>query len=99
MKGYIIMSMSIDGPTADDDGVFSASNFGLCSTLVHKSKEESKETCRKVVEADLESLKGSFDDEEYSYEIEEDGNITFSVYAEDGELLNTTIYKIEEVEF
>ena len=98
MKGYIIMSMSIDGPTADDDGVFSASNFGLCSTLVHRSREESRETCRKVVEADLESLKDTFDDD-YSYEIEEDDNITLSVYAEDGELLNTTIYKIEEVEF
>jgi hypothetical protein len=103
-KGYVILSGSVDGPTAEDDGFLNCSNFGLASGIVHKTKEEAIEIREQVIETDLEDFKTLWTEEDgYELEVGSMGDDPLAdkyidVYY-NGDVINETTYKIQEVEF
>ena len=104
-KGYVILSGSVDGATCADDGFINCANFALASGIVHKAKEEAIEIRDQIIEQDLEDFKSTWD-EEYGYsfdvgsmnEQEPSADRYIDVYYE-GDVINETIYKIQEVEY
>jgi len=101
MKKFIIMSMSIDEVTADDDGVFNSCAFGLVGSRALDTKAEAEEIRDQTIEQDKEDLEYNFTEEDgYTLEVE-DGSYDdkeLNVYY-NGDLVNSTRYRIEEVEF
>jgi hypothetical protein len=103
-KGYVILSGSVDGPTCEDDGFLNCSNFGLASGIVHKTKEEAIEIREQVIETDLEDFKTLWTEEDgYTIEVGSMGDDSLAdkyidVYY-NGDVINETTYKIQEVEF
>ena len=108
MKKYVINFMSADMPSCDDDGVTSGTNFGVFNKAFNTREEAEKYLKEELIpgdKADLEQCFG-FDDEECDPAVEIDvepgcwGRTELNVYdAFDGELRNSTIYDITEVEF
>ena len=108
MKKFVINFMSIDMPSVDDDGVTSGTNFGVIQKGFDSKEEAEKYLIEELIpgdKADLEECYG-FDDEEcepdVELEVEEGtyGRKELNVYDKfDGELRNSTIYDITEVEF
>ena len=102
-KGYVILSGSVDGAACEGDGFLNCANFGLASGVVCKAKEEAIETRERTIETDLEDFKSLWDEEDgYSIEVCSMGDDPMSdryidVYY-DGEVINETTYKIQEVE-
>ena len=106
MKGYIIICMALDSASCDDDGVFNSGGFGLVGSVVHKTKDEAKEILEQTMDTDMEDLKSTF------LECEEDEGCADYVFAKEdgrsnerelnvyykGDLINSTRYRIEEVE-
>lgn len=104
-KGYVILSGSVDGATCEDDGFINCANFALASGIVHATKEEAIEIRDQIIEQDLEDFKSTWDEEDgYSFEVgsmneqEPSADRYIDVYYE-GEVINETIYKIQEVEY
>lgn len=104
-KGYVILSGSVDGATCEDDGFINCANFALASGIVHKTKEEAIEIRDQIIEQDLEDFKSTWDEEDgYSLDVgsmneqEPSADRYIDVYYE-GEVINETVYKIQEVEY
>lgn len=103
-KGYVILSGSVDGPTAEDDGFLNCANFGLASGIVHATKEEAIEIREQVIETDLEDFKTLWTEEDgYEIEVGSMGKDPMSdryidVYY-NGDVVNESTYKIQEIEF
>ena len=108
MKKYLIHFMSIDGPTAEDDGLESAIGGGIHSKVFDSKEEAEKYMVEELIpadKADLEECYG-FNDETcdpYVYIEIENGmwdRKTLVVYDKfDATELNTTVYEVVEVEF
>ena len=109
MKKFIIMSMTIDGPTADDDGVFCAGNFGLVGTLALNTRQEAEEVLEQTRDTDMADFEDLY---EINPDDEAESESGYTVFKEDGcngekelnvyylgDIVNSTRYKIEEVEF
>ncbi len=101
MHGYVILSMSMDDTTCGDDGIFNACNFGLVGSVVHKTKKEAEEIREQTMDTDLEDFKELWTEED-GYTIEKEdgccGERELNVYYE-GDIINSTRYKIAEVDF
>ena len=103
-KGYVILSGSVDGATCEDDGFVNCANFALASGIVHKTKEEAIEIREQIIEQDLEDSKSNWDEEDgYSLEVGSMGEDQLAdkyidVYYK-GDVVNETIYKIQEIEY
>lgn len=104
-KGYIILSGSVDGATCEDDGFINCANFALASGIVHKTKEEAIEIRDQIIKQDLEDFKSIWDKEDrYSLDV---GSMNEQEPIADryidvcykGEVINETVYKIQEVEY
>lgn len=104
MKKFIIMSMTMDATTCDDDRIFSACNFDLIGTRACDTLQEAIEVRDQTIETDLEDFQGLWVEEDgYSYDTGKMGDrpeadVYIDVYY-NGEVVNETIYKIREVEF
>ena len=103
MKKFIIMSMTMDGTTCDDDGIYSACNFELVGSRACDTLQEAIEVRDQTIETDLEDFQSLWVEEDgYSYDTgkmgeAEDADVYIDVYY-NGEIVNETIYKIREVE-
>lgn len=106
MKKYIILSGTIDIPTADDDGVLDAFNFELVGSRACDTLEEAIEVRDETIETDLADFQGIWIEEDgYSYDVGDLGRSVddvapsryIDVYYE-GDVINETIYKIREIE-
>ena len=103
-KGYVILSGSVDGATAEDDGFVNCANFALASGIVHKTKEEAIEIRKQIMETDKADFESIWDEED-GYSIDEgsmgdsDLSDTYIDVYYNGDITNETIYKIQEVEF
>ena len=107
MKKYLIQFMSMDIPSCEDDGVSSGTNFGI-HNKVFNSREEAEKGLEELMaedQANLEQCYG-FDEEDEEpwadFEVENGcwGRKELNVYDKhDGQLVNSTIYDIVEVEF
>lgn len=108
MKKYLIQFMSMDVPSCEDDGVSSGTNFGI-HDKVFDSKEEAEkylmETLIPEDQANLEQCYG-FDEEDEEpwadFEVENGcwGRKELNVYDKhDGQLINSTVYDVVEVNF
>ena len=102
MKGYIILSQSIDIPTAEDDGVLEAVRTGLASEKVYTDIKQAKTEVATMtwnlveeVKADNEDLD---EDDQIAIEVEETETETFVKTYFQGDLLNMLTYSIMEVE-
>ena len=103
MKRFIIMSMTVDGATCDDDGFTNCANFDLVGTRACETLEEAIEVRDQTIETDLADFQGLWVEEEgYSYDTGKLGDDPMSdVYIDvyyNGEVINETIYKIREIE-
>lgn len=112
MKKFIILSGTIDIPTADDDGALNAFNFELVGSRACDTLEEAIVVRDQTIETDLADFQGLWVEEDgYSYDvgwmsgdwITNDKDVRnvdryIDVYY-NGEVINETIYKIREVEF
>ena len=104
MKKFIIMSMTVDGATCDDDGFTNCASFDLVGTRACETLEEAVEVRNQTIETDLADFQSLWVKEDgYSYEAGMMGDDPASdVYVDvyyKGEVINETIYKIREVEF
>lgn len=108
MKIYVINFMSLDIPSFDDDGVSGGTNFGIIDKGFNTKEEAEKYLLETIIPEDRKSLEECFgfdeDDDEPMVEIElENGTYDrkeLNVYDKfNGELRNSTIYDITEVEF
>ena len=104
MKKYVILSGTVDIPTADDDGVLNAFNFDLVGSRACDTMEEAIEVRDQTIETDLADFQGLWLEEDgYSYDTGKVGDEPMSdVYIDvyyNGEVINETIYKIREIEF
>ena len=104
MKGYVITFYCADGSTCEDDGFVNCANGGLYVTKVLGTKEEAlakrNEEVRKEV-AENTSEDGCWSEEDgYSAEVlGEDTDDLIVSYYYDGDVVNESHIKIEEVEF
>ena len=105
MKGYVILSGSVDGATCEDDGFVNCANFGMVGSLALKTKKEAIEVRDQTIETDVEDFKSIWDEEDgYSIEVgsmnvqNEFADKYVDVYY-NGDIINETIYKIVPVEF
>jgi len=105
MKGYVILSGSVDGATCEDDGFINCANFGMVGSLALKTKKEAIEVRDQTIETDVEDFKTLWTEEDgYSIEVgsmnedEELADKYVDVYY-NGSVVNETIYKIAPVEF
>lgn len=103
-KGYVIMSMSVDGATCEDDGFVNCANFGMCGSLILKTKKEAIEVRKQTMDTDLEDFKELWSEEDgYTIEVgdmntnQELADTYIDVYYK-GDVVNETVYKIFEVE-
>ena len=100
MKGYVILSGTVDGATCEDDGFLNCFNFDVVGTRILKTKEEAEEIRDQTIETDLEDFQGLWIEEDgYSYDVGDLGNDKYIDVYYNGEVINETIYKIREVEF
>lgn len=97
MKKFIIMSMTMDATTCDDDGIFSACNFDLVGSRACDTLEEAIVVRDETIETDLEDFQGIWLG--YSYDVGDLGNDRYIEVYYNGKVINETIYKIREVEF
>ena len=104
MKGYVITFYSVDGATCENDGFINCANGGLCRPTICKTIEEAKELRKQIVEQDLADFEDSWNEENgYTKEVGDmndyDGHIadTYLDVYYDGDVVNETIYRIEEV--
>lgn len=105
MKGYVILSGSVDGATCEDDGFVNCANFGMVGSLALKTKKEAIEVRDQTIETDVEDFKTLWTEEDgYSIEVgtmnehEPIADKYVDVYYK-GDVVNETIYKIVPVEF
>lgn len=107
MKKYIILSGTIDIPTADDDGALNAFNFELVGSRACDTLQEAIEVRDQTIETDLEDFQGLWVEEDgYSYDCgdmpEDYRALTPDKFIDvyyNSEVINETVYKIREVEF
>lgn len=103
MKKYIILSMTVDGATCEDDGFTNCANFDLVGTRACETLEEAIEVRSQTIETDLADFGGLWTEEDgYSYDsgLLGDGpssDAYVDVYY-NGEVINETIYKIRRIE-
>ena len=105
MKKYIILSGSVDETTAQDDGAINAFNFGLVGTKACDTLEEAIAVRDQTIETDLEDFKDLWSEEDgYTFDIDNMSKGYADVVADkfidvyyDGEIVNETRYKIEEI--
>lgn len=106
MKKYVILSGTVDVPTADDDGVLNAFNFEVIGTRLCDTLEEAIAVRDETIETDLADFQGLWIEEDgYSYDC---GDMPADIRAltpdkfidvyYDGDVINETVYKIREVE-
>lgn len=103
MKKYIILSGTVDGPTAEDDGFLNCANFNLVGSRACDTLEEAIEVRDQTIETDLADFQGLWVEEDgYSYDTGKMGDDPMSdIYTDvyyNGEVINETIYKIREIE-
>jgi len=108
MKKYLIHFMSIDGPTAEDDGLEAGLGGGICPKTFD-SKEEAEKYLEEVMipddKASLEECYGLNDEEcePYADISVENGmwgrRILVVTDKDDCTEVNTTVYSIVEAEF
>ena len=103
MKKYIILSGSVDGPTAEDDGFLNCANFDLVGSRACDSLQEAIEVRDQTIETDLADFQGLWVEEDgYSYDTGKMGDNPMSdIYIDvyyNGDVINETIYKIREIE-
>lgn len=101
MKKFIIMSMTVDGATCEDDGFVNCANFDLVGTRACDTVEEAIEVMKQTMETDLEDFKEIWPEEEgYSYETSQLGSevVNYIDVYYNGEVINETIYKIRGIE-
>ena len=94
-------------PSVEDDGVTNGTNFGVYNKTFN-TKEEAKKGLEELMAEDQANLEGCYgiDDEpeladNYNFEIENGSyeRKELNVYdAQDGYLLNSTVYEIVEVD-
>ena len=110
MKKYLIHIMSIDGPTAEDDGLEAGLGGGVCPKTF-----DSEEEAKKYLEEVLIPQEKSALEECYGFnEEDEDFEPTVDIFVENGMWdrriivvtdkfdcteLNTTVYSVVEVDF
>lgn len=97
--GYLLMNMVVDGPTADDDGIFEAVNFDLCSHTYFRDKESCEKERQALIEKAIEEFNEDAPDEDFVYTEVEDGrddSKVLNVYF-DGDLSIMIVYKIVEL--
>lgn len=97
--GYLLMSMVVDGPTADDDGIFEAVNFDLCSHTYFKDRASCEAERQSLIEKTIEEFKEDEPDEDFILTEVEDGrddSKVLKVYY-DGDLSVMITYKIVEL--
>jgi hypothetical protein len=102
MEGYVLTYMAIDGPTADDDGVFESGSFGLRTTRVFTDKDESRDFLKDLIEDEKQSYLECCEDEDDSFDFEletYEDSFRLNVYTSDGDLFNVVFYRIEKVSF
>lgn len=99
MKLYVLLSMSVDGATCEDDGFINCANADVIGTRAFATLEEAKEIRDQTIETDLADFQGLWVEEDgYSYDTGEvDGDVYIDVYY-NGDVINETIYKIRELE-
>jgi len=110
MKKYLIHIMSVDGPTAEDDGLEAGLGGGI-----HNKVFDSKEDAQKYLEEELIPAEKADLEECYGFnEEDEDFEPTVDISVENGMWdrriivvtdkfdcteLNTTVYSVVEVDF
>ena len=100
MKKFIIMSMSMDDTTCNDDGIFSACNFDIVGTRACDSLEEAIAVRDETIETDLADFQELWSEEDgYSFDVGNLGNDKYLDVYYNGEVVNETIYRIRGVEF
>ena len=99
MTGYVIMSMNIDFPTCDDDGMTNGIGFGLVVEKVYKDVDEAyhdvdlfMKDSKRLIEENFPECKVIIEDGRWM------GEKVLRVY-DGGELTNSTHYLVESVEF
>lgn len=99
MKKFIIMSMTMDATTCDDDGIFNACTFDLVGSRACDTLEEAIAVRDETIETDLEDFQGIWVEEDgYSYDVRDLGTNRYINVYYNGEVINKTIYKIKEIE-
>lgn len=100
MKKYIILSMTVDGATCEDDGFTNCASFDLVGTRACETLEEAIEVRNQTMETDLADFKEFWPEEGegYSYDIGDLGNDKYIDVYYNSEIINETIYKIREIE-
>lgn len=103
MKKYVILSGTVDIPTADDDGVLNAFNFEVVGTRLCDTLEEAIAVRDETIETDLADFQGLWIEEDgYSYDTGKMGDApsddTYIDAYYEGDVVNETVYKIREVE-
>lgn len=101
-KGYIIMFLSLDGPTCEDDGLFNCYAFNAC-TDVFPNRASAEDARKSIMERDASEFKSNWLEEDgYLVKIEEgysEGDYEINIYSSNlnGDVINKTIYRIAEV--
>ena len=99
MKKFIIMSMTMDATTCDDDGIFNACTFDLVGSRACDTLEEAIAVRDETIETDLEDFQGIWAEEDgYSYDVRDLGKDRYIDVYYNGEVINKTIYKIRKIE-
>ena len=105
---YIILQASFDGPSYDDDGLDGSLNFGLASPKLFETLDEAKKEQQEIAKdtlADLSECYGITDedcDTSIEGEIDDYSDTSGDVevnFWDHGYLINSTIIRIQEVEF
>lgn len=100
MKKFIIMSMTMDATTCDDDGLFNACSFDLVGSRACDTLEEAIEVRNQTIETDFADFQELWKEEDgYSFDEGYLGNDKYLDVYYNGDVINETIYKIREVEF
>ena len=108
MKKFIIIQVSVDSPSMDDDGIDAGLGFGLASRKGYDTLEEAKAEQKAIAEDTLADLSECYGIGEEDCETSVEGEIEdYSdtngdvevVFWDHGYELNRTIFRIQEVEF
>ena len=108
MKKYLIHMMSIDGPTAEDDGLANGLGGGIINKVFDSKEEAEKYMIEVSIPNEKEALEEcyGFDDEECEpnvYIEVENGNWNRKLLVVtdkfDATELNTTVFEVVEVDF
>ena len=102
MKKFVIVQASVDQPTADDDGAMNAIGFGLSDGKLYDTKEDANMARMRIMGEDLTDMAENCltNEDGYEGEIESGVNGEMEVnFYYNGDIVNSTRYRIEEVNF